>query len=68
MEEAKLPWAVVIKSSRLGLRFAAVPVPPRSQKRKRVLTDAALELLQDIAFGTATFKPLRGNVSDIFKR
>merc|ERR1712008_27933 len=48
---AKLPWVLVLKSSRTGLRLAALPVPRGGARQKRRISDGVPELLRSIAEG-----------------
>lgn len=63
---ATLPWVVVLKPSRTGIRAAALPVPKGGGKKKRRLSEGVPQLLQDIASGSAKFEQLKGNVSRLF--
>lgn len=64
---ATLPWPVVLKASRAGLRAAAMPVPAGGGKKKRRLSEGVPRFLQEFAGGGVAFEPLAGNVSDLFE-
>lgn len=65
---AALPWMVVLKPARNGLRVARLPVPKEGANAKRRLSEGVPELLQNIASGGAKFEPLGLTVSELFHR
>lgn len=48
---ATLPWVLVLKTSRTGLRVAALPVPRGGARQKRRISEGVPELLHGIAEG-----------------
>lgn len=67
-EGASLPWVVVLKMSRGGLRAAGLPVPAAGAKTKRRISSGVPPLLRDIAEGSARFDAVKFSVSDLFGR
>jgi len=65
---ATLPWVVVLKHSRVGLRAAALPVPAAGGRTKHRLSEGVPQLLQDVASGSAKFEALKGTVAGLFSR
>eukprot|EP00929_Paragymnodinium_shiwhaense_P074192 TRINITY_DN37951_c0_g1_i1.p1 TRINITY_DN37951_c0_g1~~TRINITY_DN37951_c0_g1_i1.p1 ORF type:complete len:342 (-),score=50.92 TRINITY_DN37951_c0_g1_i1:76-1023(-) len=65
---ASLPWVVVLKPSKVGLRVAAMPVPREGAKKKGRLSAGVPRLLQAIAAGEAKFDSASGTVSSLFAR
>jgi len=65
---AKLPWVVVLKSSRTGLRVAALPTPKGGARQKRRISDGVPKLLHGIAEGQpGIFSPgPRGGIQTLF--
>lgn len=64
--KATLPWVVVLKATRAGLRVAAMPVPEAGGRGKGRLTAGVPRLLQEIVVGSGKFEPIKGNVSSLF--
>merc|ERR1712039_1065614 len=65
---ATLPWLVVLKMSRAGLRVAALPVPTSGAKSKGRISEGVPLLLRDIAEGSARFEAVKSSLSDLFGR
>jgi len=66
--KATLPWVVVLKPTRGGLRVSSMPVPKAGGKEQGRLSAGVPRLLQEIASGSAKFEPVKGNVSELFGR
>jgi len=64
--KATLPWVVVLKATRAGLRASAMPVPQAGGKEKGRLTEGVPRLLQEIVVGSGKFEPVKGNVTALF--
>merc|ERR1712113_698486 len=60
-KEAVLPWIMVFKMSRAGLRVAVLQVPTEGAKTKRRISDGVPKLLQEIASGSARFEAMTGS-------
>jgi len=64
--KASLPWVVVLKATRAGLRVSAMPVPQAGGREKGRLTAGVPRLLQEIVVGSGKFEPVKGNVTALF--